>query len=450
MIVSPEVAHEYRRGGASKILRVSFPGLGLELNNGNITEESFYLRESILENDSIEFVGCVSSRMELELIGINEELKGQWMEASIHTEDTVEEPIALFHGIVDTCERKANSNKKSLTAYDQLYEKGKRDISAWYNGLTFPISLAALRNSLFSYLEIEQQEINLPNDDVLIVKRYAPTSLKAINMIKAVCQINGVFGIVNRENVFEYRILQDIFQGEDAYPPLYPPYYPGNMGGGSGQGEDTRVDLDYYRDVQYEEYTVKPVDRLTIRQSDTEEGVSYGSGQNNYIIQGNIFTLGLEENVLRQIAANIYDNVKGVEYRPFRADNNGLPYLEVGKNTARYMVKDYTASQTGRKKAKRTETGQEYIEKVFYMFTREMKGIQALQDVYDANGEEYQTEFISDLQTQIDTLKNSGQSAMRDYTYSKGEIDDMVKDWYRIVDTKPAVYEQGVIYFVRK
>ena len=222
------------------------------------------------------------------------------------------------------------------------------------------------------------------------------------------------------------------------------------MGGGAGQGSDTRVDLDYYRDVEYEEYTVKPVDRLTIRQSDMEEGISHGTGQNNYIIQGNMFTLGLEENVLRQIAANIYDNVAGAEYRPFRAQNNGLPYLEVGKNTARYMVKDYAASQTGRMRATRAQTVQEYTEKIFYMFTREMKGIQALQDVYDASGEEYQTEFISDLQTQIDTLKNNSQSAMRDYTYSRGEIDDMVKDWYRIVDAKPAVYEQGVIYFVRK
>ena len=59
MIVLPEVAQEYRKGGASKILKVSFPGLGLELDNGNITEESFYLRESILENDSIEFVGWI-------------------------------------------------------------------------------------------------------------------------------------------------------------------------------------------------------------------------------------------------------------------------------------------------------------------------------------------------------------------------------------------------------
>lgn len=450
MIVSPEVANEYRSGGASKILKICFPDLGLELDNRNITEESFYLRESILESDSIEFVGCISSRMELEILGVNTELKGHWIEASICTEGTADEPIVLFHGIVDTCERKANSGKKRLTAYDQLYEKGKRDIAAWYDTLEFPVSLKALRSSLFSYLEIEQQEISLPNDNVSIYKQYEPASLKATNVIKAICQINGVFGIINRDNIFEYRTLQDISQGDDTYPPLYPPYYPGNMGDGGEQESSIRVDLDYYRDVEYEEYTVKPVDRLTIRQSDMEEGVSHGSGQNNYIIQGNMFTFGMDQNTLREIAENIYDNIAGVEYRPFRANNNGLPYLEVGKNTARYMIKNYSAPQDGQAKVRQAKAGQEYIEKIFYIFTREMKGIQALQDAYDANGEEYQTEFVSDLQTQIDTLKNSSQSAVKDYTYSKEEIDGMVKDWYRIVDEKPDTFEQGVIYFVRK
>lgn len=450
MVVSSEVARAYSQGGASKILQVSFPDLGLQLDNRNITEESFYLRESILENDSIEFVGCVSSRMELEIFGIAAELKGQWVEVSIHTANTASEPIMLFHGIVDTCERKANSNKKSLTAYDQLYEKGKGDVSAWYNGLQFPITLVNLRNSLFSHLGIEQAEISLPNDSVSISRQYAPTSLKAINVIKAICQINGAFGIINRENVFEYRILQDIFQGEDAYPPLYPPYYPGQLGGG-GQDSDSRVDLDYYRDMEYQEYTVKPVDKLTIRQSDMEEGISYGDGKNNYIIQGNMFTLGLDQGTLRQIAANIYDNIAGVEFRPFTADNNGLPYLEVGKSSAKYIVKDYaTASQVSRARARRAQTFQEYVEKVFYMFTRELKGIQALQDTYNAAGEEFQTEFISDLQTQIDFLKNGNQNALMEYTYSKDEIENMVKDWYRIVDTKPSTFEQGVIYFVRK
>ena len=70
-----------------------------------------------------------------------------------------------------------------------------------------------------------------------------------------------------------------------------------------------------------------------------------------------------------------------------------------------------------------------YEEKSFYILNRELTGTQALKDSYSAQGEEYQTEFITDLQTQIDILKKNGganvQTQIEDYTYSKSEIDGM-------------------------
>ena len=68
--------------------------------------------------------------------------------------------------------------------------------------------------------------------------------------------------------------------------------------------------------------------------------------------------------------------------------------------------------------------------KDFYILNRELSGIQGLKDSYSAQGEEYQTEFITDLQTQIDLLKKKNsqeaqetQQQMEDYTYSREEID---------------------------
>ena len=43
------------------------------------------------------------------------------------------------------------------------------------------------------------------------------------------------------------------------------------------------------------------------------------------------------------------------------------------------------------------------------MFSRELSGIQALSDSYTAKGEEYQSEFITDLQTSIDLIKQQDQ-----------------------------------------
>lgn len=73
-----------------------------------------------------------------------------------------------------------------------------------------------------------------------------------------------------------------------------------------------------------------------------------------------------------------------------------------------------------------------YEQRPFYVLNRELSGIQALKDSYSAKGEEYQSEFITDLQTQIDLIKkNQGadksyvENYVGNYTYDKGTIDDM-------------------------
>lgn len=55
----------------------------------------------------------------------------------------------------------------------------------------------------------------------------------------------------------------------------------------------------FYKALSHEEFVVKPVDMVTIRSSEDDGGVSYtegdGTGSNNYIIQGNMFSYGLEK-----------------------------------------------------------------------------------------------------------------------------------------------------------
>lgn len=441
MKVSDNVKSAYKSGSITKHVTLSFPELGVEISTDQIDYETMQLSESILESDSIEFVGCIASKFSIHIHGLKEDIKGKEMTVKICTDGTEEEPITLFNGIVDTVTMQANKQIKEIVAYDVLYTKGNTDVSAWYNALTFPITLKLLRDSLFGVLGISQEERSLPNDAVTINKEYTPASLQAINVIKAICQINGAFGIINREGKFEYRILPEIKGDDGAYPglTLYPPFYPG-VGAGSG-GEYNPESVSFYKSVNYEEYSVKPVDKLTIRQTDSEEGVVYGAGNNNYIIQGNMFTYGKSADELLQIAQNIYPNVQGISYIPFTAVNNGYPWVECGKDIVSYVAYDFGAS---------AEDGTDvYADKQFYVFSRTLSGIQALKDEYSAEGEEYQTEFITDLQTQLETRQNA-ENAVRDYTYSRAELDEKLQSWYRIVDELPTSYETGVIYFVRK
>lgn len=421
MKVSEETKNAYAKSSFKK-LNIVFPDLSIGVPMSQVYAQSLNLTEMLIDNSNVEFVGCIASKLEIQLSGISNNIKGQRIEVSIVADNT--EEIPLFHGVVDSAIRQTNRNYKKITAYDELYTKGNIDVAAWYNSLFFPISLKAMRDSLFAYIGIEQEEKSLPNDNISINKEFAPTTLQARAVIKSICQINGAFGIINRYGKFEYRILAEQITESGAYPgmTLYPDFYPG-VGAVSSNGEVVARPIAYYKKVDYEEYTVKPVEKVTIRQSESDAGVSYGDGTNNYIIQGNMFAVNQSSEVLLSIARNIHGSIAGVSFTPFNSDNNGYPFIEVGKDGVSYMTYDYEASQKARSDI--------YTEKVFYVFKRVLTGIQALNDKYSVDGEEYQTEFITDLQTQIETIKNnltaevSNQVSQQipNYTYTKQQAD---------------------------
>lgn len=405
-----------------KVLKLHFPELELQVENNQIYGESLRLTERLVDGKRFELVGCISSLLEIQINGLVQDVKGKRIEVSITADET--EEIPLFHGIVDSAKKQSNKNFKQIIAYDELYTKGNIDVAAWYNSLTFPISQRDFRYSLFAYIGLEQVERDLPNDSMTITKEYVPTTLQAISVIKAICQINGAFGIVNRYGKFEYRILTDFLADDGAYPgtTLYPPFYPG-IGAVEGEAATEAKPISFYKKVDYEEYSVKPVEKVTIRQTDSEVGVTYGEGTNNYIIQGNFFTLNKSAEELTSIAQNIYGSIAGVEFVPFSAENSGYPYIEVGKDAVSYYAYDFEASQKAR-------TEDIYTEKMFYVFKRTLSGIQALKDVYSVQGEEYQTEFITDVSTRVEQIKqslsvevnNQLASNISKYTYTKDEM----------------------------
>lgn len=452
MEVSENVKNAYMGTGKTKYITLEFPELGKTImtGDGRIHSDSLHLSESISNSNSIEFVGCIASQFKITVSDIEEEIEGKKIVVKIHTDGTEDEPIPLFKGIVDSAEGQSNTRAKDIIAYDELYKKGSTKVAAWYKSLKFDITLKDLRDSLFDYIGLEQVKMDLPNDNVTIKKQYNPNVLQALVVIKAICQINGVFGIVNREGKFEYRIVGNIEKKEGLYPPFYPSpnTFPGVSLSALGLDNIKLSEIPFYKNVEFENYKVKPVDKITIRQSEDNEGVSYGNGTNNYIIQGNMFTYGLSKDVLLQVAANIYPNIQGFSYRPFTSINNGLPFLECGLDAVSYMMLNF-------KKTK--ETGEMVYDKHdFYILNRELTGIQALKDSYSAQGEKDQKEFITDLQTQIDTLKKSikqeVEEKVEDYTYPKEEINKFLEDMLKAVSVMevppPEEQVRNTIYFI--
>lgn len=469
MQVSEKVKSAYKADGTTKYLTITFPELDLQIEPKDIHQESQTLTESIFNKDSIEFVGCIASKYGIKINGLKADVKNKKIIVDSYTEDTEDEPVRLFYGIVDSAKKTSNKQVKEIVAYDELYTKGNVDVSAWYKSLPLPMTLKDIRDSLFRFLGIEQEDADLPNDGIMIDRQYDPNTMQSLVVMKSICQINGAFGIMSRYGKFAYRIMGDIYDdgtypGVDCFPG------PTTFPGADTAVKPTEIEetgFTYYENVNYEEFNVKPVDKVTVRQSDDDPGVTYGIGGNNYIVQGNMFTYGLSKSTLAQVAENIYNAVQGFSYYPYEAKNNGLPFVECGLNTVSYMMVDYDATYSD----ENTSGDIIYEEKKFPILYRNMTGIQALRDNYSAKGEEYQSEFVTDLQAQIDLLKRNDTTKQyvddkfKDYDtkfddfaadyYDKSQIDDMFASGggggfnVESVAELPAIPDSNTIYLIQ-
>lgn len=410
--VSRETIEAYLKDGVHKTLRVVFPELNMEFTNDSIVKDSLSLSEGINSGSSIEFVGCLSSSLKIKIYNVNTKLKGKKIELYIKAGDT--EEIPLFKGIVDSATIQAERAFKEIIAYDYLYTAGQKDIATWYNNLSYPASLGSIRRSLMSYIGLNYADRNLANDGIVIPeKKYSNvSSLKALTVLKSICQINGCFGIQNRSGLFEFKYLKG------AYDRLFPSLetFPGlNVYTAVGSDSDLdRIgyfDFESYKSMEYEEFEVKPVEKVQIRDTEEDPGYTYGTGTNKYIIQSNIFAFDLPDSDLQTIATNIYNNIKTIIYHPCNIENIGLPFIECGDIVTYDIVKHYGDSGN-------------YNVSTFIILSRTLKGEQLLFDTYIAEGEEEQKEFITDIQAQLDAIKRGGVD-MSDY-YTADEVDDIV------------------------
>ena len=409
--VSPTVRTKYQEGAGTKKLTISFPSLNLTLDNSSIYENSMQLKESVFEGDSIEFVGCICSNFSIELHGVNAQLKGQRIIVTIDT-DNDNEPIYLFRGYVDSVQTKLESSYKKITCYDDLYYKASGvDVASWYNALHFPITIKQFRDSLFTRLGITQETTVLINDDVVIQKQYVPVVMNAIDVIKNICQFNGIFGLMDRSTgLFDYR-----FMGEAVHA-LYPSSltFPGSNVFPSSEipGSD-EVNVSYYENVAFEDFYTNTITKVIIRDDDRTEGVSYGTGSNAYVVQGNIFAYGLDDAVLLEAAQGIYQKIGGFAYQPFDADMLGMPFIEVG-DVIKVNVIDYRQGQ-----------GQTSL-KSFLVLNRTLKGIQFLKDSYEVRGEQDQSIFVTDIGQSLEVPEQQLDDRFDEVDESISSLDERV------------------------
>lgn len=398
--VSSEIKNLYASTSQPKHLIIYFPSIDYTVPDEKIKFESMTLDESICEDDDITFVGCISSKFTIVLYNISEDLNGLKIQVSMKIGDT-DTAIPLFNGWVSDVQLETNRAYKDITAYDAIYTKLSEDVADWYNDISFPITLGTLRTSLFTYLELYKfiyipvVETTLPNDDLEITRGYVPDTLSAIDVIKSICQINGVFGIINREGKFEYRSI--------------------NMDVVETFGTN-------YKEATYQEYAVTPAGKVLIRENSSKTGIGYpvSATDTKYIIQSNIFMSNFANDTVtkREVAKNVFENIYSVIYRPFDATNYGAPWLECG-DTVSYTMYDFQASAEQHEDI--------WVTASYTILKRHLSGIQNLFDEFSADGNESTTSFISDLgldwtvESEIESAASSAtDNTVSFYTYLNG------------------------------
>ena len=467
-----KVKSAYFDESENKHLIVKFPEINLTLTHSQIRKESMEIKEAILDQESIEFVGCIASQFKLQISRIKKKLKGKKIEVSIYTDSTSDKPVKLFSGIVDSDERTGNKRSKEIIAYDMMYSLADEDVTTWFNAQMImlaagkKITIKQFRNSLFAYLGITQAKRTLVNDS-LSIKRLAELEevdegkeeetdeeeqekIYALALIKAICQINGVFGIINRNGKFDYRRLGIGEESDDsAYPGvdpndktngLYLPFVPG-IG-----VTDLLTDSTFYpsyKSVTYEDYDVHGITRVYVRQSeDTKAGYAGSDKKYKYIVQGNRFTLGATKEEKSQIAAAIMKKVQGITYTPFTAECTGLPFLEVG-DPVQFYVYDFEQSDKQKKDV--------FVLKSFYVLSRTLKGIQSLTDTLTAQGEEKQRRFVSDLGVREDVSNEKLKEKVNQHDSRIQTLEETAENGLKFVSVTalPDNPDPNTVYFIQ-
>ena len=234
--VSDSVKSAYIYSEEKRHIVVSFPEISVTLQESQIQAESLELEESLLEQNSIEFIGCISSCAKISIASVPQKLKNKKIVISIYTDNTQAEPVPLFTGYVVDDKRTSNKRLRNIVAYDEIYSLSDKDVTEWFNtqvalleaGKT--ITIKQFRNRLFTLLGITQKKATLSNDSFSIKKLTnmvkgeeadieEEEKIYALDLIKAICQINGVFGIIGRDGKFVYRRLGvDSENDNGAYP----------------------------------------------------------------------------------------------------------------------------------------------------------------------------------------------------------------------------------------
>ena len=194
-------------------------------------------------------------------------------------------------------------NSYKVTAYDTM-SKLDADFSGWLraNQAQFPKTIWQLVQLACQRAGVALASSSLPINGSYNVQAFYADDLTCRQIISWAAEAAGCYAHMNADGKLQFLTYTDKRSTVKITP--------------DGASNSTA----YYADsLSYEDYAVKAIEKVQIRQSDSDVGVIYPdstTATNTYAVQGNLLlTTGTEAN-LKSVVQNLYNVLKNVTYTP--------------------------------------------------------------------------------------------------------------------------------------
>ena len=397
-----------------KKMRITSSG-GMMITNRNIVSEQMTVEDALCSGTNLVYGSCESACFKIRIADINHNFEGEWLDVyqDLETDDDgylllengayllqesgyriqLESPaeVTAHIGKFKVLSDKPTSDRRwrDLTCYDMMRDIINADVYEWYASLTFPMTIKQIRDSFFEYIGVVQETTTLVNDSFSVLGDFAVgTTLSGKDVITSICELNGVFGHISRDGVFEYISLPSA----------------------------ETITLDYYVNGSgtYEDYVCEKITGITAKSTANGEiGTTVGTEDNLYQMTGNLMIVGQEgTQELTTALTTLLNAIKDNQYRPFTVKTYGNPMLPVGTSIV-------------------IETGNQTINS--FVMAKTMTGIQALKDDLSAKGNKTYPIDANSLQRQINNVGGAVNGVKSEIKKTNNEIVLKVDDNGNIV-----------------
>lgn len=435
-MVDYEYSDLFFKDSVSKKIIISFDNA--ILTNEDLYNQEMTLEESLCSESELLFGSCEAGILKFKISDIFTPMIRKWLDVKMVINENYDMPFVIGKYKVNSDNLSADRKYREITAYDAMYDVINSSVITWYNTILpekdSKVTMRQFRDSFMNYFGLQQKEVTLVNDDMIVEKTIQvgedvnidndteqvsilrDSSLSGLDVITAICEINGCFGHIGRDGKFHYiylpQAIQGLYPSKDLFPDHAPDYLPYQQRTGHlypQSPKSTWIDRSKYIECNYENFITESIDRLQIRQEENDIGQVWPEGdkkqeENCYVIENNFLIYGKSAEELRIIAKNLYGKICNISYRPFEADVMGNPCFEVGDPVRFLTVHNIVES---------------------YVLQRTLKGTQALRDNFSSSGVRKYSEKVNGVQNSIIQLKGKTNILERNVEETRSEIKDV-------------------------